>query len=57
LGASGILIAPERSYMATLKIVLIVLAVVFFVLAFFNVPRYNWTAGGFACIAAALLLI
>ena len=29
------------------KLVCMILALVCFALAFFNVPRYNWTAGGF----------
>jgi hypothetical protein len=30
-----------------LKLLFVVLALVCFALAFFNVPRYNWMCGGF----------
>lgn len=33
--------------MITLKLLCIVLALVCFALAFFNVPRYSWQNGGF----------
>lgn len=47
--------------MITAKLVLIVLAVVFFAFDFFHVTfaRWtpSWTPGGFACLTVALLLL
>ncbi len=40
-----------------IKLVLSILAVIFFLLDGFRVPaKVNWTALGFACVAAVLLL-
>ncbi len=38
----------------TLKLIFIILALVCFGLAFFNIPRYNWTAGGFFFVTLAI---
>jgi hypothetical protein len=48
--------------MVTVKLVLIVLAAIFFALDFFHVsfsPNFtpNWTPGGFCCLTIALLLL
>jgi hypothetical protein len=37
----------------SLKLLFVVLALVCFALAFFNVPRFNWTAGGFFFVLLA----
>lgn len=36
--------------------ILIIAAIVFFLLAGFNVPRANWMCFGFACLTATLLV-
>ena len=47
--------------MITLKLVLIVVAVIFFACDFFRVTvatrTPSWTPGGFACLTVALLLL
>jgi len=39
-----------------IKLILAILAIVFFIMAGVNVPKFNWTAFGFACVTAAILL-
>jgi len=38
----------------SLKLLFVVFALVCFALAFFNIPRYNWTAGGFFFVTLAI---
>jgi hypothetical protein len=40
-----------------LKLILVVAAVVMFGLAFFNVGKFNWTAGGFCLLTIAFGLM
>lgn len=37
----------------SVKLIFILLALICFALAFFNMPRYNWTAGGFFFVTLA----
>jgi hypothetical protein len=41
----------------SVNLLLYVLAVVCFGLAFFNVPRFNWTAGGFGLVTLATFIV
>jgi len=44
--------------MSSIKLILVVLAAIFFSLDFFRVPaRVSWTPGGFCCLTIALFLI
>lgn len=42
--------------MSILTIVLLVLALVFFLLAAFNVPKVNWIAVGLVCVVLSWLV-
>ncbi len=39
-----------------IKLILAIAAVVFFAMAGFNVPKFNWIGFGLACATAAILL-